>query len=177
MNEKEIIKKIISGEKELFALLLRKYEKLVNNIIYSMVFDIEMTKDLTQEAFIKSYENLNSFNDSYEFKWWITKIARNHTIDYIRKRKINISLDELDPDTIKSEKTGNDERVEIKRIVEKALSELNEEERTLIILKYKEGFSNREIAFAMEISEKSVNVKIFRAKEKMKDIVNGMNKR
>jgi len=69
MNEKTAIERIRQGEKHLFAFLLRKYERIVNSIIYSMVFDIDITKDLTQETFIKVYENLNSYNENYDFKF------------------------------------------------------------------------------------------------------------
>jgi len=172
MDEKATVDRIKKGDTQLFALLLRKYERIVNSIIYSMVFDIETTKDLTQETFIKAYENLNSYNENYEFKSWIAKIARNHTIDFIRKRKQTLSLDEIDAETISDNKEGIEEGRINRKIIEKALSHLNEEERTVIILKYKNGFSNTEIANTLEMPENRVNVKIFRAKEKMREFLN-----
>jgi RNA polymerase sigma-70 factor (ECF subfamily) len=172
MDEKTALERIRQGDKQLFALFLRKYEKIVNSIIYSMVFDIETTKDLTQDTFIKAYENLNSYNGNYEFKTWIAKIARNHTIDFIRKHKHTISLDEIDNESISDGKESAEDKNFIKKRVEHALAKLNEEERSIIVLKYFEGFSNFEIALALEMPENRINVKIFRAKEKMREFLN-----
>ncbi|MGE3062311.1 MAG: RNA polymerase sigma factor [bacterium] len=171
MDEKTTVKRIRSGDKELFALLLRKYERIVNSIIYSMVFDIETTKDLTQETFIKAFENLNSYSEEHEFKPWVIKIARNHTIDYIRKKKKTISIEELDYEIPDNKNLHGLDEMQQQKALEKAMARLKEDDRTLLIMKYKEGFSNKEIAEAMEIPENRVNVKLFRAKEKMRELL------
>lgn len=177
MDEKTTIREIKSGDKELFALLLRKYERIVNSILYSMVFDIETTKDLTQETFIKAYENLNSYNEEHEFKPWIAKIARNHAIDYLRKKKQTISIEELETELPDEKESSGDSAHEDKRRVERAMARMKEEERTILLLKYKEGFSNREIAESLEMPENRVNVRIFRARERMREILERDNEK
>ena len=177
MNEKTTVRRIKSGEKELFALLLRKYERIVNSVIYSMVFDIENTKDLTQDAFIKAYENLNSYDEEQDFKPWIIKIARNSAIDFLRKRKSVVSIEELETEP-GDEKSAKNEKDRLDREkIESVLLRLKEEERTLLLMKYKEGFSNSEIAQILEMPENRINVKLFRAKEKLREYFETENRK
>ena len=93
-NDSELINKAKNGDSKAYEGLLKKYRNSVYNLVYRMVHDIEEAEDLTQEAFIKAFHSLASFNEDYAFSTWLYKIATNNCIDFFRKRKLQTySLD------------------------------------------------------------------------------------
>lgn len=171
-EEKVLVDKILGGDKEKFAEIVDRYEALVNRIVYNLLFDTEMTRDMTQEIFIKVYQKLPSYKSEYSFKSWITMIARNHAIDHLRREKDRHeqSIDTTEEWDAQSSDCV-EESVAAKLAFERGMKLLNDDERTIIILKYKEGFSNGDISRIMNTDEKNINVRIFRAKEKLKAVL------
>ena len=93
-NDSELIKKAKHGDAKAYEGLLKKYKNSVYNLVYRMVRDVQEAEDLTQEAFIKAFNSLTSFNEEYAFSTWLYKIATNNCIDFFRKRKLQTySLD------------------------------------------------------------------------------------
>jgi RNA polymerase sigma factor (sigma-70 family) len=87
-EDAQIIQAALSGNDRAYKLLMNKYHDAIFSFIYRMIHDREQVEDLTQEAFIKAFASLGSFNDEYAFSTWLYKIATNNCIDYIRKRKL-----------------------------------------------------------------------------------------
>ena len=97
MNEDiEIVKSILMGNTELFEIIVNRYEIGIQRYIYNMVRNSETSEDLTQEVFISAYNKLYTFNKEYKFSTWLFQIAKNKTIDYIRKNKNNVELEYCD---------------------------------------------------------------------------------
>ena len=93
-NDSELIKSAKGGDSKAYDGLLKKYKNSVYNLVYRMVRDVQEAEDLTQEAFIKAFNSLESFNEEYAFSTWLYKIATNNCIDFFRKRKLQTySLD------------------------------------------------------------------------------------
>lgn len=174
LEEKQIIEKILKGEKEMYAELVNRYERLINSIVYGMVYDSDLTADLTQEIFIKSYSKLDTYNPEFNFKFWLTRIAKNHVIDFLRKNKSLDSIETIDPQHYSYREADSAVQSEMKEIVSQAMKQCSDENRMILYLKFHEGFSNEEIASSMNIPEKHIRIKIFRAKEQMKKVLNTM---
>jgi RNA polymerase sigma-70 factor (ECF subfamily) len=141
-----------------------------------MVRNKQEAEDLTQEAFMKAFASLSSFNDEFAFSTWLMKIASNNCIDFLRKKKlktysihepiqykdekIEIEIPDQDPSPertlIQSERS---------KMIEKTINELPERYRYVIILRHKEEKSYEEIAEIMNLPLGTVKAQIFRARE------------
>jgi len=155
---------------------MRKYHDAISSFIYRMIQDKGQVEDLTQEAFIKAFSSLSSFNEEYAFSTWLYKIATNNCIDYIRRRKLQMfSIDkpiqskesdytfelpdesaETDGDIISGQRT---------RLLNEAIARLPEKYRTVIRLRHTEERSYEEIAKMLKLPIGTVKAHIFRARE------------
>ena len=175
-NDSELIHRAKAGDTTAYDLLLKKYKSSVFNLIYRMVRDTHEAEDLTQEAFIKAFNSLISFNEEYAFSTWLYKIATNNCIDFFRKRKLQTySLDkpiqykdsELqheipDPDLNPEKSILADER---SNIIREAIKTLPEKYYTAIVLRHSEEKSYEEIAEILNLPLGTVKARIFRARE------------
>jgi RNA polymerase sigma-70 factor (ECF subfamily) len=88
LDEEQIIQDILRGNKEAFRSLVVRYQKPVFRIIYQLVSDSHSVEDIAQETFIAAYEKLATHDpDRSEFSTWLFTIARNKSLNYIRKKK------------------------------------------------------------------------------------------
>jgi RNA polymerase sigma-70 factor (ECF subfamily) len=144
--------------------------------MYKMVRNPQEAEDLTQEAFMKAFNSLESFNEEYAFSTWLMKIASNNCIDYLRKRKLKTY-------SIHDQIQYKDEKIEIelpdqeptpekfilqterKNMIEDAINELPERYRYVIILRHKEEKSYEEISEILNLPLGTVKAQIFRARE------------
>ena len=155
---------------------MKKYHDAIFNFIYRMVHDREQVEDLTQEAFIKAFSSLKSFNEEYAFSTWLYKIATNNSIDYIRKRKLQMySIDkpveskdsdfsfELPDETYEPDREIiSDQRAVL---LNQAISRLPEKYQQVIRLRHQEERSYEEIAKMLRLPIGTVKAHIFRARE------------
>lgn len=174
-----IIKKAIAGDQKAYEVLLKRYRNGIYNMIYQMIKNKEETEDLVQETFIKAFNSLKSYDDSYAFSTWLYKIAFNHSIDAIRKKKLKtLPLDrpillregevrhEIRDDTQSPE--GDVIFSEKKELIQKTIDALPERYRMAIILRHQEERSYEEISQILNIPLGTVKARIFRAREMLK---------
>ena len=180
----ELIKKAIEGDESAYKNLLENYRGAIYNLIYKMVRNKEETEDLVQEAFMKAFKALPSFNEEYAFSTWLYKIAVNNCIDHMRKKKLQTysinkpvqskdgELDREFPDTSMSSDKSilSEERA---GIIETAIDELPENYKTAIILRHSEEKSYEEISQILNIPLGTVKARIFRAREMLKKKLKG----
>ena len=140
-----------------------------------MVGNVDTTEDLTQEAFIKCFKKLNSYNCKYSFKYWLISVARNNAIDYLRKQKSVIDIDSVNPSLLSYEDKDKALQNETSSMINEAMSKLSEEDRTILFLKYHEQYKNPEICKIMDMDDKNIRIKLYRAKSKLRDIMNSMD--
>jgi len=88
-SDKELAKFAGGGREGSFGELPSRYERPIFSLIYRMVRDRTLAEDLAQEAFIRAFNAISSYNPSYKFSSWIFKIANNHTIDHLRKKQLD----------------------------------------------------------------------------------------
>ena len=184
-SDYELIDDSISGDEDAFGILMGRYENSLYGLIFKMVRNHEETQDLVQEAFIKSYKALESFNKQYSFSTWLFKIASNNCIDHLRKRRLKTtSIDvpiqtedgslsqDLPDDSFSPEKDSL--RNELFSSVNSIIDELPEKYKVVINLRHKEDQSYEEIAVALDIPIGTVKARIFRAREILKKSITKM---
>jgi len=183
LDDRELATLAARGQERAFRELLTRYERPVFSLVYRMVRDRTLAEDLAQEAFIRAFNAIGSYKTSYKFSNWILKIANNHTIDYLRKRKLDtISIDgsphASSPEevsqtrlVIPSEDEDPHEYLEHKELggqIETAIGELREEYRTVVLLRHVEGHSYDEIADIMDLPLGTVKTYLHRARGELK---------
>lgn len=179
VDDSELARLAELGREPAFRELLIRYERPIFSLIYRMVRDRELAEDLAQETFVRAFNAIASYNSSYKFNSWIFKIASNHTINYLRKGKLDtISIfgtsdEELgDRELQIKSKTENPheftERRELGGRIEVAIGELREEYRMAILLYHVEGYSYEEIADIMDIPLGTAKTYLFRARKELK---------
>lgn len=182
-TDKELAILANQGREAAFAELLRRYERPVFSLIFRMVRDRTLAEDLAQEAFIRAFNAIGSYNEKYKFSSWIFKIANNHTIDHLRKRKLDtISIDGSPHATSVQEEeqtrlvvTATDETPEeyvqnreLGGQIEDAIALLRPEYRTAILLRHVEGYPYEEIAEIMDLPLGTVKTYLHRARGELK---------
>lgn len=173
MDDNKVISRCLSGEIEAFELIVKKYQANILSLSWSILGDEEEAKDVTQEAFIQSYLNLNRYDRTRSFKNWLYSIAYKRCLDRKKKERSSkrfikklIKEEELSDKGINSER-----RVEDSEIFGSILKKLNKNERTAICLKMNEGYSAKEIAEILDCAENTAWVHIFHAKRKLKELL------
>jgi len=175
-EDSRTIQDALKGDAAAYKKLMKKYHDAIFNFIFRMVRDREQVEDLTQEAFIKAFSSLASFNEEYAFSTWLYKIATNNSIDYIRKKKLQLySIDkpvesgdsefvfELPDDSFEADKDLiSDQRA---RLLNTAIDHLPEKYRKVIRLRHTEERSYEEIAKILKLPIGTVKAHIFRARE------------
>lgn len=163
------------GDQEAFRFLSRKYEKPLYYHVLKMVKVHEQVEDIVQESFVKAFGNLSSYNTEYAFSTWLYRIATNHTIDYLRKKKLQTtSIDEpvsSSDGEMSIQIAGNSEtdrniiRKERKKIITEAIQNLPEKYREVIIMRHLDEMSYHEISEELDLPLGTVKAHIFRARE------------
>ena len=175
-EDRQLIQSARSGDEKAFEKLLKKYRNLVYSVMVRMVRNPQEAEDLTQEAFIKAFGALQSFNEEYAFSTWLMKIASNNCIDFLRKKKLRTqSIDE--PVKYKDESLQfelqdheptperNMLNTERSRMINDAIEALPKRYREVIVLRHKEEKSYEEIAELLHLPLGTVKARIFRARE------------
>jgi RNA polymerase sigma-70 factor (ECF subfamily) len=163
-TDAELIKATIDGDTSAFSILVGRYSRDVYGFVFFMAKNVSDAEDITQETFVKVWKNLKKFKLDQRFKSWLLAIARNTTIDYIRKRRHAVFSDFDDEEgsnaiveTLADEERLADEIASIAESAEQtaeAVSKLPDIYRSVLALRYEGGLSFEEIS---KILKKPVN--------------------
>ncbi len=178
MDEIALVSAAKTGDLPAFNQLVLNYQSLAYNVAYRIVGDQDTASDATQDAFIKAYKALNGFRGQ-SFKPWLLRIVTNTCYDHLRakKRKPTSNLDDalvnpehtwrlLDPG---ESPQAHAERIELGRVLQKAIDQLPPDQRTVVILSDIQGLSYEEIAEATDASLGTVKSRLSRARAKLRD--------
>lgn len=159
------------GDKASFGKLIEAYQGPVFNLAYRMLNNAREAEEAAQEAFIRAYTRLESYNPKHKFSTWMLSITSNYCIDLIRKRRAQLlSIDEPLPahPALMSEKGSGPEgqtvRSEQEAAVQALLQTLPEDYRQAVILRYWYEMSYEEIADTMETTVSAIKSRLFRAR-------------
>src|SRR5262245_34822567 len=179
-----LIERCKRGDQAAYALLLRKYQNSVYNLCRKMVRNPEEARDLSQEAFVKTFATLERYNPIYAFSSWLFKITANLCIDHIRKQRMKLfSIDDpvdgeegpiarqLEDPAQRPDEAS--ERAELGSRIRAAIDKLPEHYRVILLLRHQEQLSYDEIAQRLDVPLGTVKARIHRAREGLKSILQG----
>jgi RNA polymerase sigma-70 factor (ECF subfamily) len=178
-SDETLIYLVLKGETQLFEQIIERYERPIFNLMYRHCRSEQEAADLTQDVFLRVFDRLSSFNRRKRFFSWIYTLAVNRANDWHRSNSTTRKrLNELHwdpPETVvnldQEEKMVGQEEVSN---LYKALDELPDVTREMILLRYKQEFPFFEIADIFNVSESAVKMRIARGLAKMKDLLGGI---
>lgn len=170
-EEAELSRAASRGDRAAFTDLLRRYQHSVYGLCYRLLGEREAASDATQEAFVRAYAALSSFDPDQRFDLWLLRIARNHCYDLLRRRGVRPQADEEAAAlAVDSAPTALDrlEEAETSRNLEAALQGLPASDREVLALYYVQRKKTREIADLIGVAPGTVMARLFRAREKLR---------
>ncbi|MGB5288957.1 MAG: sigma-70 family RNA polymerase sigma factor [Ignavibacteriaceae bacterium] len=166
-----IIRQFIDGDKSAFQILVKRHKEKVRNIVYLTMNNSALVDDIAQEVFITVYRNLKFFRFESQFTTWLYRITVNRCKDYLRKMNVRKIFSPLEEGSEITEFDTPAENNDVSRIVMDAISKLPVKLRMPLILKDIEGFSYQEISETLKCEMGTVKSRIFRGRERLKEIL------
>ena len=165
VEDRDLIEKARRGDVEGFNLLISRWEKRVFNYLLRLVRDREDALDLSQEVFLKAYQNLGKLDDAGRFGPWLFRIAHNEAFSLLRRRRPESdgAVEEIDA------RAGRRFPIELALAVESALGRLSEDQREAVILKVYQGFKFEEMAEVLSCPVSTVKSRLYTALDLLKD--------
>jgi RNA polymerase sigma-70 factor (ECF subfamily) len=174
MEDAELVRLCQDGDMAAFEQLFHKYQERVYSTALRMMNNQDDAMDLTQDIFLRAYQNIGKFRFTSAFSTWLYRLAVNLCIDELRKRKkignpvpLEEALSESDGDTPEDNVISSD----TERQVWKAINSLKEKDRAIIVLRDIEGLSYKEIAEVLKCSLGRVKSRIHEARQRLKMIL------
>ncbi|MEO0124172.1 MAG: sigma-70 family RNA polymerase sigma factor [candidate division WOR-3 bacterium] len=174
-----LIQAVKDGDCEAFGPLIERYKIPIYRLVYRMVRNRDDAEDLVQEIFIKAYNGIKGFKSGNRFFPWLSRIAVNHTLNYIKKEK-KVEVQPLE--WAENYDDGKNDPVEIvgqkmlKEKIARAMARLPEEYRIILILRVEEELSYEEISQSLNIPRGTVMSRLARARQRLREIFEDMNK-
>ena len=176
-SDRLIVGRIISGQKDLFRLLVRRYERPVYGMGVSFFRNTEDASDFVQEVFLKVYRSLSRFEGRSRFSTWLYKIAYNTAVNGVNRRKEYQSL-AVEEAGIEAGENDTPERILIRNAARDAvlvsLAELPERYRICIDLFFFYGCSYQEIETITGFPVNTIKSHVFRAKKLLREKLEGL---
>lgn len=165
MTDEEIIKKIRQGDVEAYSHIIEKYKNSVFGLIYKYTNDYTETQDIAQEVFIKVYKRLDNFKFQSKLSTWIYRIATNSCIDWDRKTKhYAFPIDQLVIMDNGIQPEAHMILEEQRAYVRSIVNSMPEKYKLLIAMYHFHNLKYKEISDILEIPEKTVETRLYRAR-------------
>lgn len=176
VQDREWVAQALAGNQAAYQRIVTKYQEPIMHHVLKMVRDRDEVDDLVQETFIKAFGSLASYSTQFAFSTWLYKIATNHTIDYLRKRKLRtISIDkpiqtnegEMELEIPDHTYRPDQHLIEDQRnqLIQEAIEALPEKYHRVIVMRHQQELSYEEIADELDLPLGTVKAHIFRARE------------
>ena len=169
--DSELVRRIQSGDDAGFDELMRRYKRPVMNFAYRMLGNAEDAEDVAQDVFVRAYQKLGTYRAATKFSTWLFAMARNAAIDRLRWRTRHpVESIESAPEIAMPSGTAEEVRArEVGGQIAAAVSRLPEDQRTTLVLSEYQGMTYAEIAEVMRCSPKSVESRLYRAKQTLRE--------
>jgi RNA polymerase sigma-70 factor (ECF subfamily) len=189
INDAVLIEQYRKGDSEAMERLVLRYQNRMYNVILKICADPDDAAELTQETFVKIIENLDKFEGRSSFYTWIFRIAVNLTLNYCQRnsklefKSLDAEQQQQDDSKVKQvlkdflsddgspDPAAEAQNKELYRLAARALMELDEAHRAVIVLRDIEGMSYARIAEVLDIELGTVRSRLSRARSKMRDIL------
>ena len=174
LSDEQLVMLCLNGKAEAFEVLVERYQKQVFALAYRLGGDYDEARDMTQEAFIRIYQELPKFDIERRFFPWMYRVAHNTCINILHKRPrdtapLDSIYDVAAGDTSREgSPTASYDQLELSEALNRALQSVAEGYRLPLILKYVSGLSYQEIAEQMDLPVSTIETRLFRGRAMLK---------
>lgn len=168
-SDREVIERILQGERSLMAVLMRRHNQRVFRTIRSIVSSNEDAEDVVQQAYLAAFAKLAQFRGDAEFSTWLTRIAINEALQ--RKRKV-AAFQVIDGADAADDRATPEEDVyrnEVAHLLESTIDELPDGLRTVFVLRDVEELTTSETAECLGLTQEAVRVRLHRGRRMLRD--------
>lgn len=180
ISDEELVKKIVEKkDSTLFGVLYDRYSKMVYNKCYGFAKSQKEAEDLTQDVFLMLFVKLGSFKGNSKFSTWLHSFTYNFCVNYVNRdkgRKISDKSNDIADTEYKLSAEVTDEsllHLQVEKL-KKALELIEPEDKTLLLLKYQDGVSIKELETLLEIGTSAVKMRLKRAKARVIETYNSL---
>ena len=185
VSDNEVIARILTGERNLYSVLVRRYNQRLYRVAMSIINDDSEAEEAMQVAYIKAFENLGKFEHKAAFSTWLMRILINECLLRTKKRKQSLTMnDDMIENEIHQRFTDQVQtplasmlNSELKIVMEKAISQLPDKYRTIFIMRELENMSIAETQECLNLSEVNVKVRLNRAKAMLRNSLTSLYKK
>jgi RNA polymerase sigma-70 factor (ECF subfamily) len=167
-----IVKRVIAGERELYEVLVRRHNQRLYRAARAILRDESEVEDVMQEAYVQAFAHLRQFREEARFSTWLTRIAVHEAL--ARRRRAQRQTPMAEPASAISDGTTPEHHAgthEIASMVERAIDELPDSFREVLVLRTVEDMSVAETAAVLDIPEDTVKTRLFRARGLLRDAI------
>lgn len=178
LTDEELVKRIVARNNPmLFGKLYDRYAKMVYNKCYGFAKSQDEAEDLTQDVFLQLFIKLKTFKGRSKFSTWLYSFTYNFCVNYVNRNKQRKMSDKSvsveDSEYKLSEEIPDEDLFELKtKRLKKALNFISAEDKSLLLLKYQDGASIKELTELMELGESAIKMRLKRAKERLMETYN-----
>ena len=172
-GDEEVVRRVLDGETALYELLMRRHNQRLYRVARAILRDDAEAEDVMQDAYVRAYQNLASFEGRAKFVTWLTRIAVHEALTRSRRRLRFQALDPADESNgeimqspASSGRSPEEQAYdrELAAVLEKAVSSLSEDHRLVFMLRDVEGMTTEETAHCLNLTEENVKVRLHRAR-------------
>jgi RNA polymerase sigma-70 factor (ECF subfamily) len=175
-DERTLVSLLKQGNEDAYRVLIRQYQQMVFRIAYGITLDKEESLDISQEVFLKVYQNIRSFEAKAKLSTWLHRITVNQSLNWKRRWRVRLRWHHQPLEDPEYPEPGTDENApevlyrnkESRRLLWEGLKDLPADARAVFVLKELEGFSYEEIAQILKIKRGTVSSRLFYARKKLK---------
>lgn len=183
LTDEELVEQIVKTKNDiLFGVLYERFAHIVYNKCYGFTKTKEESQDLTQEVFVKLYVKLSSFSGKSKFSTWLYAFTYNMCVDYVNKNVLQkVHSNDLEPENFEHLHLQTEVEDSLlfqlkEKTLKKALEIITPEDKMILLLKYQDDFSIKNIMEVLEISESAVKMRLKRAKARIIEVYNNLRK-
>lgn len=177
-DDMAVIKSVLQGSQAAYATLVTRYQQYVFTLAMRYVNNRELAEELSQDVFIKAYRYLPDFRGNSKFSTWLYTIVNSTCLSHLRNKKQETVLLEHDKMVSLSDQSGAGEQPSRileqkhqKQLIESALKQMQDTDAQMLTLFYQAEQSVDEIGLIVGLTSSNVKVRLFRARQKLKDIL------
>ncbi len=182
MTDEELVQFIVhNGNTSLFGILYDRYGQKVYQKCLGFAESRDAAEDLTQDVFVKLYLNLKSFRGESKFSTWLYSFTYNHCVNYsksiLKRQRDNVELQEEAMYVSTADEEVTDEEIFSLTVgkLQEALGLIDPEDKIVLLMKYQDDKSIKEIAQLLELGESAVKMRLHRAKKKIVELYNSLS--
>lgn len=173
-----LVKRFQNGDTTAFNLLVERWQDKIHRFVYRYLPDIDEANEITQKTFIKAYQRIDTLEEARKFSPWIYKVANNLCLDELkragRKRAVPLELNRFEQKSNKTPVTDFENK-ELADLLNRALMQLPDEQRSVVILKQYEDLTFREIAEILEEPENTIKSRMYYGLKAMRNTLTNWN--